>query len=64
MKTTTVVHKNFQLIFNSDLYNGEKLDTEVKILPAYCEPAICVISGCDIENFTKEFTELINKYKI
>jgi len=64
MKTATITHRNFQLVFNSDVYNGEKLDTTVNILPSYSNPHICVIAGCDIQKFTKEFTELINKYKI
>jgi len=64
MKTTTMVHQNFQLIFNSDVYDGETLDTTVKILPAYERENICTIAGTDIKPFTKKFTELINKYKI
>ena len=63
-QTKTAVHKNFQIIFNSDVYNGEILDTAVKILPAFGEDNICVIAGIDINKFKKEFAELIDKYKI
>jgi hypothetical protein len=64
MKTTTMVHNNFQLVLNSDVYNGEYLDTEVKILPAFGKESICVIAGNEIDSFVREFTALINKYKI
>lgn len=64
MKTRTAIHENFQIVFNSETYNGEVMDTEVKILPAYDNNNIMVIAGNDIDNFTKEFAQLINKYRI
>jgi hypothetical protein len=68
MKITRVVHKNFQLVFNSEVFDGEILDTEVTILPAYNfgpeDNRFFVIAGTDIKQFTEEFAALVNKYKI
>lgn len=66
MKTviSRVVHKNFQLILESDVCDGQKFDTTVKIIPAFDNSFICTIAGDKIPDFVKEFSELINNYKI
>jgi len=56
---------NYQVNYYSEVIDGEKFDTEVCIDPDD-QPGIhlCVISGKDIEEFDKEFSALITKYRI
>ena len=61
---TIVTHETFQLHYTSDVYDGYKCDTTVKIFPAFKRDCICVIAGVDIDNFTKDFAKLIEKYRI
>ena len=52
--------ENVTLRFESDVHEGETLDTCVFINGC----VICIIAGCDIEKFKTDFKTLITKYKI
>jgi hypothetical protein len=57
--------RNFRIEFESDFYNGQKLDTRVKIFPnRITDETMFVIAGNDIDKFTNEFDMLITKYRI
>jgi hypothetical protein len=65
IKFTVKQFRNFRIEFESDFYNGQKLDTKVKIFPnRITDETMFVIAGNDIEKFSEEFGNLITKYKI
>jgi hypothetical protein len=49
-------------LFFSDVYDGEKLDTQVMVNPAFT--VICWIAANDINKFAEELNEVIKKYRI
>lgn len=51
--------KDIILNFKSDVYDGEIADTEVEI-----ETFKFVISGISVSDFKKEFSDLIEKFRI
>jgi hypothetical protein len=60
IRKTYKENKNFKILFESDVYRNELLDTIVFI--DQIKPF--TISGNEIDNFTKEFNLLIAKYRI
>ncbi len=55
----------YQLGFYSEVFDGKLYDTEVCIDPDESNGvSLCMISGDNIEEFDKEFTALITKYRI
>ena len=64
-KTTVKQFRFFRIVFESDVFNGEKLDTTVQILPnRITTNDMFVIAGCDIEKFTEDISAVISKYRI
>lgn len=59
-KKQTFYIDDFAVNTESDIYEGELLDTNVSINDTY----ICYISGVYIGDFVTELRNLINKYKI
>ena len=60
-------HKDYgyEIGYYSEKIDGELLDTEVCLDPDNSNGVhICTIAGKDILEFDKEFTALINKYRI
>jgi len=55
---------DFGIEYEVELYNNEDGDTKVIITDNEHLIALCWIAGCDREKFSKEFKELIIKYKI
>lgn len=51
---------NTTVQFSSDKFDGEILDTRIEI----GKETLCWIAGCEIQNFKRELTELVEKYKI
>jgi len=49
-----------KVLFTSDVYRGQKLDTAVKLE----SHVLCFIAGDQIDNFSKELDALITKYQI
>lgn len=55
----------YQINYYSEIIDGEILDTEVCLDPDnYPGVHICMIAGSDIDSFDKEFSALIEKYRI
>jgi hypothetical protein len=48
------------VVYESDRYNGEYLDTKVRIN----DETICVIEGNKISEFNEKLEEIINTYRI
>lgn len=55
---------DMMLHFTSDKYDGKLYDTKVGITRGEISILLCWISGCDIENFIRDFKSLIENYKI
>lgn len=47
--------------FNSEIFDSEMCDTQVKLVEG---DVLCYISGKSIKDFVTEFKALINKYTI
>jgi hypothetical protein len=60
MKVRVIKTQNQFIRFESDSYNGELLDTSV-FINGYL---FACIAGQEIDNFIKDYEQLILKYKI
>ena len=64
-KKQTKLFRGFKIEFESDMDGVFLYDTGVTIEPTRITDKIMfVIAGNDIDNFTNEFAELIEKYRI
>lgn len=67
MSDTIITHKtihypvgDLELVARVEIIDEEPMDTAISINGHYC----FTVAGCDLEQFIKEFTQIINKYRI
>lgn len=63
-KSKTVQIGYVQFVFESEYYDGQILDTEVRVVGRKEEIFLLCISGIEVENFIEELKAFFEKHRV